>query len=146
MQTNLPISIKEATAVDAPAISNLIQQLGYRIAPEEIVKKLALIQSTSDKAWIALCDNQVCAVLVLNIIIPFHQIPLIGRIDILCVDESYRGQGIGTQLIKIAQTYAQQKGCSNIILTSSNHRTQAHAFYKSLGYRTPETTFFVKSL
>ena len=54
-------------------------------------------------------------------------------IDDLCVDETRRGQGIGTQLYNSALALAKEKGCYNLTLNVWSCNPSALAFYRSLG-------------
>ena len=53
----------------------------------------------------------------------------------LVVAEEYRNQGIGTQLIKVAEEWAQQNGAAIITLNSGLKRLDAHRFYEHMGFR-----------
>lgn len=46
------------------------------------------------------------------------------------VDQQYRGQGIGKEMMLWAIKRAKQKGCISMQLTTSNDRTSAHRFYE----------------
>jgi GNAT superfamily N-acetyltransferase len=59
----------------------------------------------------------------------------LGRIVALVVDDSRRGAGIGRGLVAAAETEALRMGCDAMEVTSSRHRTGAHAFYRALGYQ-----------
>jgi len=50
------------------------------------------------------------------------------------VDEKYRGQGIGREMMLWAIERAKAKGCISMQLTTNNDRTDAHRFYESLGF------------
>jgi GNAT superfamily N-acetyltransferase len=50
------------------------------------------------------------------------------------VDERYRGQGIGREMMQWAIERAKEKGCASIQLTTNNDRVDAHRFYESLGF------------
>lgn len=50
------------------------------------------------------------------------------------VDQQYRGQGIGKEMMLWAIKRAKQKGCISIQLTTNNDRTLAHRFYENLGF------------
>jgi GNAT superfamily N-acetyltransferase len=52
----------------------------------------------------------------------------------LVVDETVRGQRIGEQLMRAAEAWTLEKGCSSVYLRSNVIRTRAHEFYKRLGY------------
>lgn len=50
------------------------------------------------------------------------------------VDEKYRGQGIGREMMLWAIERAKEKGCVSMQLTTNNDRINAHRFYESLGF------------
>jgi len=62
-----------------------------------------------------------------------HELPFAFMEDVF-VDEDFRGQGIGTQiLVKIIET-AQDNDCYKIIGTSRDSRTNVHQMYERLGF------------
>lgn len=54
-------------------------------------------------------------------------------IDDLCVDEAYRGKGIGRKLFEQAKDYAGKIGCHNLTLNVWEGNEGALQFYRSLG-------------
>lgn len=54
------------------------------------------------------------------------------HLEQLYVDEGYRGQDIGTELMKSAETYAKEKGATGIVFETWSF--QARPFYEKLGY------------
>lgn len=50
------------------------------------------------------------------------------------VDERYRGQGIGREIMLWAIERAKEKGCISMQLTTNNDRVDAHRFYEGLGF------------
>lgn len=76
------------------------------------------------------------------------------RIDVVWVDESRRGLGLGAKLVQRAEQVAKERGCHGIHLDT--HGFQAPGFYEKLGYeafgileRYPEEhphTYYRKSL
>ena len=58
------------------------------------------------------------------------------RIQAFVIDEAYRGQGLGKQLIQAIQELAKQRGLKRILVNSGNRaeRHSAHAFYKHCGF------------
>ena len=50
----------------------------------------------------------------------------------LWVDESARGQGLGTRLMGAAETLARSRGCTDVSLDTFDY--QARPFYEKLGY------------
>ena len=54
-------------------------------------------------------------------------------VEILWVDEGYRGQGLGGQLLDMAEAEARQHGCAHVQLDTLTF--QARPFYEARGYR-----------
>ncbi|MAG60325.1 GNAT family N-acetyltransferase [archaeon] len=50
------------------------------------------------------------------------------------VNEEFRGQGLGKQIVKKAVEEAKSLGCYKIIGTSRNLREKVHEFYRLLGF------------
>lgn len=50
------------------------------------------------------------------------------------VDENYRGQGVGREMMLWAIGRAKERGCISMQLTTNNDRIDAHRFYESLGF------------
>ena len=55
-------------------------------------------------------------------------------IESVRVDERFRGQGIGREMMLWAIERAREEGCISIQLTTNSERTDAHRFYESLGF------------
>jgi len=53
-------------------------------------------------------------------------------VDLLWVAEDVRGEGVGTQLMQLAETEAIQRGCRGIWLDTLDY--QARGFYERLGF------------
>ncbi|OJV50448.1 MAG: hypothetical protein BGO31_13865 [Bacteroidetes bacterium 43-16] len=60
------------------------------------------------------------------------------RLKQMAVSETCRGKGIGNQLMKAAETFAQEKGFKTIYFHA---RESAIPFYEKLGYQTLSDTF-----
>ena len=58
----------------------------------------------------------------------------IGFIENVITDKEYRRKGIGRNIIKKAVEYAKEQNCYKVLLQSGNKRTDAHNFYKSVGF------------
>ena len=61
-------------------------------------------------------------------------------IDDFCVDDSYRGSGIGTKLYEYVKQYAKSIGCDRVILNEWNFNEKAYKFYLKCGLKPLETT------
>ena len=62
-----------------------------------------------------------------------HKEPF-GIMEDVFVEESVRGQGIGTQLIEAVVAAAKKEGCYKLIATSRESRPRVHDLYLRLGF------------
>ena len=56
------------------------------------------------------------------------------RLDSICVDESYRGQGIGKAMIADVRALARAFGCLEVLLGVHPENYSALAFYQKCGF------------
>lgn len=63
----------------------------------------------------------------------FHAEPY-ALFEYFAVDEAYRGQGIGSTLVKHMISAAKELGCYKILMQSRYGRDKIHAFYEKLGF------------
>jgi GNAT superfamily N-acetyltransferase len=57
-----------------------------------------------------------------------------AQVEGVFVSAKYRDRGIGTAMMQWAIARAREKGCCLVQLTSFNERTDAHRFYRKLGF------------
>jgi GNAT superfamily N-acetyltransferase len=57
-----------------------------------------------------------------------------GLLEDVYVDESQRGSGLGTTLVKEVISAAREAGCYKLIATSRASRTRVHELYERLGF------------
>ncbi|MBI2552113.1 GNAT family N-acetyltransferase [Candidatus Uhrbacteria bacterium] len=58
-----------------------------------------------------------------------------GLLEDVFIEESYRGKGIGTQLIRAAVEEAKARGCYKIVATSRDSRPKVQKLYERLGLK-----------
>lgn len=58
-----------------------------------------------------------------------------ATVESVRVDEKYRGQGIGKELMLFAINRAREENCVSMQLTTNAERTDAHRFYENLGFK-----------
>jgi GNAT superfamily N-acetyltransferase len=104
--------------------------------PESYVKAFAEIEaSPNNELIVAEIDGKVIGTMQLTFIpnIAFQG----GKrmlIESVRVDSHLRGQGVGRKFMEFAIDRAQEKDCLFVQLTTAEDRTDAHRFYKNLGF------------
>ncbi|RSN63750.1 GNAT family N-acetyltransferase [Amycolatopsis sp. WAC 04182] len=130
------MEIRHALSTDAPAVTALLTELGYPDNDVEDVRGRLerWARHPEGAAFVAEADGTVVGVVAV-VAIPLLERPGSGgRIVALVVDETRRGSGIGRELVAAAEAEALRLGCDTMEVTSSRHRTAAHAFYRARGY------------
>jgi GNAT superfamily N-acetyltransferase len=135
-------SIRDAGPEDARRIAELIQ--GGSLAPEledpsdpaRYADALAEIAATPGQAaLVAEVDGEVVGTCLLVIFRHLsHRGGRCAEVESLHVDEASRGRRIGEALVVEAIRRAKEAGCYRIQLTSHQTRTDAHRFYRRLGF------------
>ncbi len=137
------IEIRSALAADAAAVACLLGQLvGYEIAAEEVDGRLRRLAATgADPVFLACEDRVAIGLMALHFAQILHYARPALRITELVVDQRHRRRGIGRTLVAHAEREAAAAGCEIIELTSALDRTEAHAFYRSLGFEANSLRF-----
>jgi N-acetylglutamate synthase-like GNAT family acetyltransferase len=137
--------IRDATEADLHTLLQLMAQLNetpsgladahreaFRVVESDPRQRLLVVEH----------DNSVVASAVMVIV------PNIGHggrpyclVENVVVDEPSRGSGIGAMLMRYIIEQAEAAGCYTVPLTSRHHRTEAHAFYKRLGFEATSVGF-----
>jgi len=127
-------SIREAELRDSDALARLIGQLGYEALPGQVGERLAVMQSEDRVVLVAELEGEVIGCLSTSIMRVLHRPAPVGRISMMVVDETFRGRGIGAELVREAEQALKERGCYMVEVTSHARRTEAHRFYERLGY------------
>jgi GNAT superfamily N-acetyltransferase len=137
--------IRSASSHDAKQLAVLVEQLGYRADESFIRGQLAQLASRPGTTVFVAEDNgAIIGLLCFSIIPLLHVSGGLGRISALVVDSQFKGQGIGRRLVAEAEEFAWNIGCARIEITSGDHRSDAHAFYETIGYK-QDSRRFIKS-
>lgn len=127
--------IRKATPEDAPAVTELIIVLGYKLDQPQVAEQLALHTTPSTQAWVALHEGKVVGFLSFHAIPMFHESGNLGRITAMAIHPAYQRRGVGRGLVTTAEDYARSYRCKRMEVTSGDHREQdAHLFYQAQGY------------
>jgi GNAT superfamily N-acetyltransferase len=129
------ITIREVKTNDSPGIARLVTQLGYPSSEAEIRNRLAVFSGRPDYAvWVAESSGRIVGLVGVFVHYALEFDGAYGRLLGLVVDEARRGEGIGKQLMEHTERWLREHGVNHLTLTSGKQRTQAHGFYRRLGY------------
>jgi GNAT superfamily N-acetyltransferase len=129
------ISIRPARADDAPALSRLLDQLGYPSEASEIPDRLARMHARPGTvALVAEARGKVVGCVTVHLFAALHNSQPNAWLTALVVDETARGKGVGSALVSHAEDWAIEHGARQIALTSALRRKEAHEFYKTRDY------------
>lgn len=126
-------SIRPPGPADAPALRDLVEQLGHRATTEAVVRRLAVPAGTGTDPVLVAGEDRVLG------LIAAHWTPMrfaeapIARITTLAVDESARGLGAGRRLAGAIAALARRAGRATLEVTTATHRADARACYESVG-------------
>lgn len=130
----LEMSYREAVVGDGPEIARLSGQLGYPAESEAITDRLDRILTWADNAvFVSEADDKLAGW------VHVHgryliESPPFAEIGGLVVDDEYRGQGIGKELMRRVEEWARAAGFAEMRVRSGGSRAGAHRFYERIGY------------
>lgn len=140
------MTIRAADDGDLERIAGLFGQLGYSAKAGPIGQKLRrLHDGGGGEAFVAEEGGEVVGIAIVHLLVPIHVSTCWALLSALVVDEQHRSAGVGLQLLSRAEGFAREHGCSQLELSSSTTRVQAHAFYERNGY-VEKRLRFVKTL
>lgn len=130
----MEINIRKACADDAAYISELCKNgLGYDCTVEFVMDKLNKLDLNREAVFAAAFDEKVIGFIHIEKYDTLYFETLVNVLGI-AVDTHYRRCGIGKKLISAAELWAKEIGASAIRLNSGASRTQAHSFYRAVGF------------
>jgi GNAT superfamily N-acetyltransferase len=146
---SLPLySIRDANELDIPALTELINELGYPTTVDELTLRFNHIGQHPDYRTLVITVGQTVAGMAgLLKSYWYEKNGMYVRVLAFVVANSHRKKGLGKLLMDAVETWAKAIDANAIILTSGNRdeRKPAHLFYQSLGYQI-KSSGFVKNL
>jgi N-acetylglutamate synthase-like GNAT family acetyltransferase len=129
------VELRLARPEDAARLAQLLGQLGYPTSPKEAARRLhVLADSDADEVWVAERDGTVVGLVAIHISGALELDGDVAKVGAIVVDEAARRQGVGEQLMAVAEREARRRGCVLLFLTTAERRKDAHAFYRGLGF------------
>lgn len=150
MSVGLPIkqmmeqmSIRPSKESDEASVYDLITLLmGFSLDRESFHD--VFVQNLHDDTvlyYVAESDGCVVGFASLHIESQLHHAGLVGEIQELIVQETFRGKGTGAQLVSRLEQEAQKRGCVSIEVTTKNYRVDAQRFYEQVGFTRTHVNF-----
>lgn len=143
------ILIREVEQNDIDRLIILIKQLGYELTNDDLQDIINhYIDTPNYFAFVAEKSGIIIAIAGLFIFKYLHIKGDIAHLSSFVVDEDYRNQKVGEQILKYIENHAVSQGCVKIQLTSGFHRKDSgtHRFYLNHGYKIDVAQYFVKEL
>jgi GNAT superfamily N-acetyltransferase len=129
------VAVRSARPEDADQLARLFDQLGHRLAVDDLHARLESLLADPRADVLVADDSGTLVGAATCFLLPVaHEGRTWCRITSLVVDDAHRGHGIGHMLVEAVERSARDAACSRIEATSALHRDGAHRFYKSLGY------------
>src|SRR4051812_40587305 len=129
------IRIRDATDSDADALAALISDLGYPTEAIDIPRRLQrFCANGACRVLVAVAGNRVAAFAAIELTRPIHHDHPVAHLSAFAVATGARRNGIGRQLLEAVEESAREAGCQHAVVTSAEHRADAHAFYPAAGW------------
>jgi N-acetylglutamate synthase-like GNAT family acetyltransferase len=125
--------LRPAKPADAGALAELLNQLrGIAVSKDDVARELAALRKAG--ADIHLAELGAMVGCIAWCVVPTLQRGPVGRITALVVDGDYRRQGLGTQLLAVAEAALAKKGCALIEAMSDIEIKNSHNFFRALKF------------
>ena len=129
------IVISTASADDSEAIARLVSDLGYATSARQMRQRLVSISRDEDyETLVARDDGKVVGFVGTRIGHRYEDDERYGQVMALAVAIERQRRGIGRMLMTAAESSLLRRGARVLVVTSGNHRGDAHAFYERCGY------------
>jgi ribosomal protein S18 acetylase RimI-like enzyme len=124
------VQVRRAARHDLPELAALLGQLGYPAAPDELERRLERL----DGDVFVAADDEPVGFAALQVMHVLQRDAPAGRLTALVVREDARGRGVARALVAAVEAAAREAGCDHLHVTTANHRADAHAAYRALGF------------
>jgi GNAT superfamily N-acetyltransferase len=143
------ISIREARESDLVRILEVYREAGIEsepaFTPEEASAQLAWFKRyPSYRVFVAEVGSEIAGTYELLIM---DNLDKRGRrsgiVEVVAVAPRYQGSGVGRAMMQHAMRQCHAAGCYKLVVSSNLKRTEAHAFYRTLGFKRHGYSFHV---
>jgi ribosomal protein S18 acetylase RimI-like enzyme len=128
------IVFRTARPADAARLVGLVEELGYPSTLADVEARLARLFARADQAvFVAEEGEDLLGWVHVQEFLSLAGDPT-GLVSGLVVDPAARRRGLGRDLMRRAEDWARARGLDSLRLRARAARTDAHAFYRSLGF------------
>ena len=113
------------------------------VIPMERLKKLL----ETDSIYVAKINSGIVGYIIIDIKEKdngFIRYRKLLSIDTLCIDEDFRGQGIGTKMLEFAKNIAKEQNCTDMHLTVNPNNENAIKVYEKFGMKVHNLSYMMK--
>jgi ribosomal protein S18 acetylase RimI-like enzyme len=129
------LAIRDVAVADSWAVAKLVSELGYPTSTSQMQRRLEAILNDDDYDTLVACKHGDVVGFIGTRSGPLCEDDgLYGQIMALAVAAKYQRRGIGRVLVRSAESKLVGRGVRVLVVTSGNHRADAHAFYEHCGY------------
>ncbi|WP_183562602.1 GNAT family N-acetyltransferase [Mucilaginibacter sp. SP1R1] len=129
------MGIRKATLADQPAISNLLDQLGYPGTEIFLLQNMTvMLNQPSSAVLVYELDETVAGFIAIDFIPQLATKGDFARISCFAVDAAARSKGIGNILEEYCTQLANDRNCDRMEVHCHSRRVDAHRFYERQGY------------
>jgi GNAT superfamily N-acetyltransferase len=133
--------VRDARPADAGRLVELIGSLGHDIDEKSLRRNLSALKKEHQAPLVATLGKEVVGLCGATARVMIHRDAPLGRITILAVAKEAQGQGIGRMLVEAAEEWMRKRGCKIVEVTSNDRLTEAHAFYRHMGFERTSIRF-----
>jgi ribosomal protein S18 acetylase RimI-like enzyme len=131
----IDLAIRDAVRDDAEALARLVTDLGYPTSPGQMQARLDSIFADADyRTLVAIDDGMIVGFIGLRIGLNYASDGLYGQIMAFSVAPGHQRRGVGSVLLEAGEAALAARGAETVVVTTANHRADAHAFYEKNGY------------
>ena len=119
----------------------------FKSVEEVIPKEEFENRISNEEIYVAKIENEIVGYIVFNIKEKEASIMRYRKqlnIEVICVDEKQRGNGIGTKILNNIKEIAKSKGCTDLYLTVNQENENAIKVYEKFGFKVKNIAYMMK--
>jgi GNAT superfamily N-acetyltransferase len=124
------VSVRRAEPRDVAALAGLLGELGYPVSRGQLRERIARLPESTT----VFVTDDVSAMAALDVRNVLQLDTPRAQVVALVVRADARGRGLARELLSALEDAARAAGCEHLTVVSGDHRPDAHAAYRALGF------------